>query len=152
VYRWWRSIDGIIVRVQEAPANYMKARAVGNEESTDPENILRYGQIQRGYPLLLPESMMDTTGYTSRWSTNGDTWKAVQTHPNRFIIEPNLSPIKQRGVKNAIWEMEYWAEQGAKIFKYYSPEDTFINDPDLWPFYKRAASCNVLIFILLVSA
>jgi len=46
--------------------------------------------------------MMDTTGYSSRWCTNGDAWKAVQTHPDRFIINPNISPIKKRGVQNAI--------------------------------------------------
>ena len=88
---------------------------------------------------------MDTTGYSSRWCSNGDAWKAVQTHPDRFIIEPNLSPIKKRGVKNAIWEMEYWVEKGAKIFKYYSPEDTYINDPELWPFYKRAEELDIVL-------
>lgn len=75
----------------------------------------------------------------------GEAWKAVQTHPDRFIINPNLSPIKKRGVKNAIWEMEYWVSMGAKIFKYYSPEDTNINDLELWPFYKRAEELGVVL-------
>lgn len=75
----------------------------------------------------------------------GEAWKAVQTHPDRFIINPNLSPIKKRGVKNSIWEMEYWVSMGAKIFKYYSPEDTNINDPELWPFYKRAEELGVVL-------
>jgi hypothetical protein len=73
------------------------------QKSSDPENIIRsidkYGV---DIACLLPESMMDTTGYSSRWYTNGDTWKAVQSHPDRFIMEPNLSPIKHRGVENAI--------------------------------------------------
>jgi predicted TIM-barrel fold metal-dependent hydrolase len=69
----------------------------------------------------------------------------VEKHPDRFIIEPNLSPIKHRGVDNAIWEMEYWVEHGAKIFKYYSPEDTYINDPELWPFYKRAEELGIVL-------
>ena len=41
--------------------------------------------------------------------------------------------------------MEYWVEKGAKIFKYYSPEDTYINDPELWPFYKRAEELGVVL-------
>jgi uncharacterized protein len=148
VQMWWRSIDGIMrPLMQGAPADYMKELEPWEmQKSTDPENILR-AMDKYGVDIacLLPESMMDTTGYTSRWFTNGDTWKAVQTHPDRFIIEPNLSPIKQRGVKNAIWEMEYWVEKGAKIFKYYSPEDTYINDPALWPFYKRAEELGIVL-------
>ena len=148
VQMWWRSVDGIMrPLMQGAPANYIKELEPWEmQKSTDPENILRaMDKYDVDIACLLPESMMDTTGYSSRWFTNGDTWKVVQTHPDRFMIEPNLSPIKQRGLKNAIWEMEYWAEQGAKIFKYYSPEDTYINDPDLWPFYKRAEELGIVL-------
>ncbi len=148
VQMWWKSIDGIMrPLMQGAPAEYMQELEPWEmQKSTDPENILRaidkYGV---DIACLLPESMMDTTGYTSRWFTNGDTWKAVQTHPDRFIIEPNLSPLTHRGVKNAIWEMEYWVEKSAKIFQYYSPEDTYINDPELWPFYKRAEELGIVL-------
>ena len=97
---------------------------------------------------LLPESMMDTTGYSSRWVTNGDMAAVVEKYPNRLIYEPNLSPIKFRGVKNAIWELEYWVkEKGARIFKFYPPEDTYINDPDLWPFYERAEALQIVLDI-----
>lgn len=148
VQMWWRAIDGIMrPTLQGAPADYIsRFEPWEMAKSADPENILRamdkYGV---DVACLLPESMMDTTGYTSRWCTNGDAWKAVQTHPDRFIINPNLSPVKQRGVKNAIWELEYWMDRGAKIFKYYSPEDTYINDPELWPFYKRAEELGAVL-------
>ncbi len=148
VQMWWKSIEGITrPLMQGAPAGYLQALEPWEmQKSTDPENLLRamekYGV---DVACLLPEAMMDTTGYTSRWCTNGDAWKAVQTHPGRFILEPNLSPIKHRGVKHAIWEMEYWVEQGARIFKYYSPEDTYINDPDLWPFYRRAEELGIVL-------
>jgi len=148
VQMWWKSVDSIMrPLMQGAPEDYVQDLEPWEmQKSTDPENILRtmdkYGVDMA---CLLPESMMDTTGYTSRWCTNGDTWKAVQTHPDRFLIEPNLSPIKQRGVKPAIWELEYWVEKGARIFKYYSPEDTYINDPDLWPFYKRAEELGIIL-------
>ncbi|MFZ6028161.1 MAG: amidohydrolase family protein [Chloroflexota bacterium] len=148
VQMWWKSVDSIMHSLmQGAPEGYLEELEPWEmQKSTDPENILR-AMDKYGVDIacLLPEAMMDTTGYTSRWFTNGDAWKAVQTHPDRFIIEPNLSPIKQRGVKNAILEMEYWVEQGAKIFKYYSPEDTYLNDPDLWPFYKRAEQLGIVL-------
>lgn len=148
VQMWWRAIDGIMrPTLQGAPGDYIsKFEPWEMTKSADPENILRamdkYGVDAA---CILPESMMDTTGFTSRWCTNGDAWKAVQTHPDRFILNPNLSPIKRRGVKNAIWELEYWMDQGAKIFKYYSPEDTYINDPELWPFYKRAEELGAVL-------
>jgi predicted TIM-barrel fold metal-dependent hydrolase len=150
VQMWWRAIDGIMrPTMQGMPEKYYKLIEDWEmQKSTDPENIIRamdkYGV---DVACLLPESMMDTTGYSSRWCTNGDTWKAVQKHPDRFIIEPNLSPIKHRGISNAIWEMEYWVERGAKIFKYYPPEDTYINDPELWPFYKRAEELGIVLDI-----
>lgn len=148
VQMWWNAIDGIMrPTIQGAPPEYMATLEPWElKKSTDPENILRamdkYGV---DVACILPESMMDTTGYSSRWCTNGDACKAVQAHPDRFIINPNLSPIKKRGVQNAIWEMEYWVDKGAKIFKYYSPEDTYLNDPELWPFYKRAEELGVVL-------
>ena len=87
---------------------------------------------------------MDTTGYTSRWCSNGEMAKVVAKHPDRFLYQPNLSPIKYKGVKNTIWELEYWVkEKGAKIFKFYPPEDTYINDPDIWPFYEKAEELDI---------
>ena len=78
--------------------------------------------------------------------TNGEMAKIVETNPDRFMYQPNISPIKQRGVKNAIWELEYWVkEKGAKIFKFYSPEDTYMNDPDLWPFYEKAQELGIVL-------
>jgi predicted TIM-barrel fold metal-dependent hydrolase len=64
------------------------------------------------------------------------------------MYQPNLSPIKHRGVKNAVWELEYWAkEKGAKIFKIYPPEDTYINDPELWPLYQKAEELGAVLDI-----
>jgi len=89
---------------------------------------------------------MDTIGYTSRWFTNEEMAKVVESHPDRFIYEPNLSPIKFKGVKNTLWELEYWVkEKGAKIFKYYSPEDTYMNDPELWPVYEKAQELGIVL-------
>jgi len=119
------------------------------EKNLDPEGILaamdKYGVDMA---CLLPESMMDTTGYTGRWCSNGDMAKVVDMHPDRFLYQPNISPIKHKGVKNTIWELEYWVkEKGAKIFKFYPPEDTYMNDPDIWPFYEKAQELDIVLDI-----
>jgi predicted TIM-barrel fold metal-dependent hydrolase len=51
-------------------------------------------------------------------------------------------------IENAIWELEYWVkERDARIFKFYPPEDTYINDPDLWPFYRKAEELRIVLDI-----
>jgi hypothetical protein len=97
---------------------------------------------------LLPESMMDSTGYTTRWVTNGQMAKIVESNPERFMYQPNVSPIKYKGVQNTINEMTYWVkEKGAKIFKFYPPEDTYMNDPEIWPFYEKAQELGIVLDI-----
>jgi len=153
VQMWWRAIDNIKrPLLTGCPPELLMKMASGiepweMEKSASPENIIR-AMDKYGVDIacLLPESMMDTTGYTSRWCTNGDMAKVVETNPDRFMYQPNISPIKFRGVKNAVWELEYWVkEKGAKIFKYYSPEDTYINDPELWPFYEKAQELGIVL-------
>jgi uncharacterized protein len=118
--------------------------------TNDPELIIaamdKYGV---DIACLLPESMMDCTGYTSRFCTNTEMAKWVDKYPDRLMYQPNISPIKFKGVKNTIWELEYWAkERGAKIFKYYPPEDTtVINDKELWPFYEKAEELGIVLDI-----
>jgi predicted TIM-barrel fold metal-dependent hydrolase len=153
VQMWWRAIDNIKRPLMTGthPKLLMKA-AEGIEEwemrkDVSTENIIK-AMDKYGVDIacLLPESMMDTTGFSSRWCTNGEMAEIVETNPDRFMYQPNISPIKQRGVKNAILELEYWVkEKGAKIFKYYSPEDTYINDPELWPFYKKAEELDIVL-------
>lgn len=151
VQMWWKAIDNI-----ERPliSGIPPEKMAGIEEwetakSTDPATLI-HAMDKYGVDIacLLPESMMDTTGYTTRWCTNGEMAEIVESNPDRFMYQPNISPIKHKGVKNTIWEMEYWAkEKGAKIFKFYPPEDTYINDPDLWPFYKKAEELNIVLDI-----
>ena len=72
-------------------------------KNSDPNSLLaamdKYGV---DIACLLPESMMDTTGYTSRWCTNGEMAKVVESHPDRFMYQPNISPVKFKGVQNTI--------------------------------------------------
>ena len=109
VQMWWRAIDNIKrPLLQGTPEGALDGVDPAHLSKTpDPEDLLgamdRYG-VDIG--CLLPESMMDTTGYSSRWVSNGDMAAAVDKHPDRFMYQPNISPIKQRGVDNAIWELE----------------------------------------------
>jgi predicted TIM-barrel fold metal-dependent hydrolase len=151
VQMWWNAIKGC----DRAFKTGLPAKALEGlephelQKNTDPEGLLaamdKYGV---DIACALPESMMDTTGYTTRWCNNGDMAKFVEAHPDRFMYEPNLSPIKHKGLKNTIWELEYWVkEKRAKIFKFYPPEDTYINDPDIWPFYKKAQDLDIVLDI-----
>jgi predicted TIM-barrel fold metal-dependent hydrolase len=149
VQMWWRGVDGCKRALfDRVPSRYTQGlESHEKKKNLDPEALIgamdKYGV---DIACLLPESMMDTTGYSSRWASNGEMAKVVDANPDRFIYQPNISPIKRRGVKNAIWELEYWVkERGAKIFKYYSPEDTYINDPELWPFYEKAQELKIVL-------
>ncbi|MBI5443137.1 MAG: amidohydrolase family protein [Deltaproteobacteria bacterium] len=151
VRMWWKAIDNIRrPLLLGMPAEALEGLAPDDlQKNDDPEALLaamdRYGV---DLACLLPESMMDTTGYSTRWVTNGDMALVVERHPDRFLYQPNLSPILHRGVKNAIWELEYWVkEKDARIFKFYPPEDTYINDPGLWPFYERAEALGIVLDI-----
>ncbi|MBI5843640.1 MAG: amidohydrolase [Deltaproteobacteria bacterium] len=151
VRMWWKAIENISrPMVTGMPDSFLLSLEEWEMIKTaDPGAILR-AMDKHGVDVacLLPESMMDTTGYTSRWCTNGEMAKVVESNPDRFMYQPNISPIKHKGVKNTIWEMEYWVkEKGAKIFKFYPPEDTYINDPDLWPFYKKAEELDIVLDI-----
>ena len=151
VQMWWAAIATIARPLMLGTPPEILAELEPHEiqKNPDPANLLsamdKYGV---DIACLLPESMMDTTGYTSRWVTNGEMAKVVESNPDRFMYQPNISPVKFKGVKNTIWELEYWVkEKGAKIFKFYAPEDTYINDPDLWPFYEKAEELDIVLDI-----
>ncbi len=144
VQMWWRAIEGCKRAFMTGiPPKYLASLEPHDLES-DPDSEALLGAMDRygvDVACLLPESMMDTTGYSSRWCSNGDMARAVERHPDRFMYQPNVSPVKHRGVKAAVWELEYWVkERNAKIFKLYPPEDTFINDPSCGPSTRRRRS------------
>lgn len=151
VKMWWKAIEGctrsLVPGIPSAMLATLEQKETVKQHSPEAliESMDKYGV---DIACLLPESMMDTTGYTSRWCSNGEMAKVVESNPHRFMYQPNISPIKFKGVKNTIWEMEYWVkEKGAKIFKFYAPEDTYINDPDLWPFYEKAEELGIVLDI-----
>jgi len=151
VQMWWKAIDAIRrpLILGSPPDLFELLEPEELTKNPDPEALLAYmDKYGIDIACLLPESMMDTTGYTTRWVSNGEMARVVDSHPDRFMYQPNISPIKFKGVKNTIWELEYWAvERGAKIFKFYPPEDTYMNDEDLWPFYAKAEELDIVLDI-----
>lgn len=148
---WWKGAEGITRMMFQGlkPEHLADIEDWEKQKQSDPEMLLK---IMDKYGVdiacLVPESMMETTAYQTRWCTNEEMAKVVEAYPERFVYQPNLSPIKFRGVKNAIWELEYWyKEKGAKIFKFYPPEDTSINDPELWPLFEKAQELGVVLSI-----
>ena len=114
VQMWWRAIANIarplIMGTPLADLALLEQREMVKDH--DPANLL-WAMDKYGVDIacLLPESMMDTTGYTSRWVSNGDMAKVVESNPERFMYQPNVSPIKRKGVNNTIWELEYWVKE-----------------------------------------
>jgi uncharacterized protein len=97
---------------------------------------------------ILPESMMETTGYSTKWSTNGHLLAAAEKYPDRLLVQANVGPFIKRGMKDVLWELDYLAkERGVKLFKFYPPEDTYINDERIWPFYKRCEELGVTVSV-----
>lgn len=151
VQMWWRAIDAISRPLISGmpPERFEGMEPWEMQKSGDPQDLLK-AMDKYGVDIacLLPESMMDTTGYTTRWCTNDQMARIVESNPERFMYQPNISPIKHKGVQNTIWELEYWVkEKGAKIFKFYPPEDTYINDEAIWPFYRKAEELGIVLDI-----
>ena len=95
--------------------------------------------------FCLREPMMDISGGSTSMSTNGFMLQQIEPYPGRMYLEANVGPMIKRGIKNALWELDYLVkERGAKLCKVYQPEDEGpINDRRLWPFYERACELGV---------
>ncbi len=142
VQRWWGSVDGV-----------MRAWAGRDLTSEDAEwphpiasELIKYmDQAGVDVAFCLREPMMDVTGGTVSLSTNGFMLQQIEPYPDRMFLEANVGPVIKRGLKEAIWELEYLVkERGAKLCKLYTPEDDGpLNDKRLWPFYEKAVELGV---------
>ena len=66
-----------------------------------------------------------------------------------MYLECNVGPILRRGVKHAIWELDYLVKNGnAKLCKVYAPEDDGpLNDPRMWPFYEKCCELDIAVTV-----
>lgn len=143
--RWWQSIDGVM-RAWGGGRDLQGGAAMPEPRA---HALMKYmDEFGVDVCFALRESMMDTAGYATCMSTNGFIMKEIEPYPERMYLECNVGPILRRGVKNAIWELEYLVkERGAKLCKVYAPEDGPLNDPQLWPFYEKACELDVALTV-----
>ena len=145
VKRWWGSVDGVM-------------RAWAGRDLTSPDShwpapiaselIKHMDEAKVDVCFCLREGMMDISGQTVAFSTNGFMMQQIEPYPDRMYLECMVGPIIRRGVDNAIWELEYLVKNAnAKLCKVYAPEDGPLNDRRLWPFYEKACEIGIPLTI-----
>jgi predicted TIM-barrel fold metal-dependent hydrolase len=139
--RWWKSIDGVM-RSWAGGRDLAGGAAMPEPRAHD---LIKYmDQFGVDVCFALRESMMDVSGYATCMSTNAFILKEIEPYPDRMYLECNVGPILRRGVKHAIWELEYLVKQrNAKLCKVYAPEDGPLNDRQMWPFYEKACELGI---------
>lgn len=137
---WWASVDGVM----RAWGGGRDLRA-GMPEPRAHDLIKYMDQFGVDVCFALREPMMDISGGAACMSTNGFIIKEIAPYPERMYLECNVGPVLRRGVKNAIWELEYLVkEHNAKLCKVYQPEDDGpLNDRRMWPFYEKACELGI---------
>jgi len=137
--RWWQSVDGV-VRV-------WAGRSLDDEwpAPVAAELVKHMDEAGVDVAFALREPAMNISGYATCMSTNGFIMQEIAPYPDRMYLECNVGPVLRRGVKHAIWELEYLVrERNAKLCKLYAPEDDGpLNDRRLWPFYEKVCELGV---------
>jgi predicted TIM-barrel fold metal-dependent hydrolase len=143
--RWWKSIDGVM-RSWAGGRDLAGGAAMPEPRAHD---LIKYmDKFGVDVCFALRESMMDVSGYATCMSTNAFILKEIEPYPDRMYLECNVGPILRRGVKHAIWELEYLVKQrNAKLCKVYAPEDGPLNDRQLWPFYEKACELDIALTV-----
>jgi hypothetical protein len=143
--RWWGSVDGIM-RVWAG-----RSLAGGGDMPHPRAHALIEWMDKAGVDVCfaLRESMMDVSGHSAPMSTNAFILSEIAPYPERMYLEANCGPVIRRGIKNAIWELEYLFKSGnARLCKVYQPEDDGpLNDPRMWPFYEKAQELGIPLTI-----
>jgi hypothetical protein len=144
VHRWWRSVEGVM--------RAWAGRSLENAEWPAPiaSELVKWMDAARvDVCFALREPMMDVTGGVTSLSTNGFVLQQIEPWPDRLYLECNVGPILRRGVRHAIWELEYLVrERNAKLCKVYAPEDDGpLDDRRLWPFYERACELGIALTV-----
>ena len=87
----------------------------------DPELTISYmNKYGVDTACALRENMLVTTRWAYPMSTNHYFFNACEKYPDRFIFQANVGPVLRRGIKNAIWEIEYLVKEKNCRQSYYS--------------------------------
>ncbi len=150
VQQWWKGVDGTR-RAFGASSKRKVSEVRESEEAKAPEEDRLIGYMDTygvDYCCVLPEVMAETTGYSTRWSTNGYIAECCEKYPDRFIFQANVGPLLKRGMKHVLWELEYLVkERNCKMVKFYPPEDTYINNKEIYPFYEKVSELGIPVTI-----
>ncbi|MBP1688250.1 MAG: hypothetical protein H6Q33_4393, partial [Deltaproteobacteria bacterium] len=100
-----------------------------------PELLKQMDAAGMDVALVLREPGVLASHYETCMSTNSFIMQQIEPYPDRMYLECNCGPVLRRGVKNAIWELDYLVKnRNAKLCKIYQPEDDGpLNDRRMWP-------------------
>ena len=97
---------------------------------------------------VLPESFLPMSLGVRMMSTNGWLAREIKKYPDRLIGVCNVGPEVMRGIKNAVWELEYLVkEMNFKAVKLYPVDGVPINDERLWPYYEKIRELGIPLFV-----
>ena len=149
VQAWWRGIAGVTRQflLGLKPEDMPTAEEI--TKRAEPEAVIEWMDMYGvDVACIIPESMMDTTGNAARWVTNGAAAAVCERWPDRLVLTPNVGPVRLRGMKNVLWELEYLVkERDARMVKVYPPEDLPLNDPEMYPLYEKAGELDIPVAV-----
>lgn len=132
----------------KASVDAIRARAHTSPQA-DVESLISSmndGGVQLA--CVIPEGMIDLTNGHRVRSTNGWVAREIARYPDRLIGVANLAPMLKRGLKSAIWELEYLVkERNFKACKFYPPDEGPPNCRDYWPFYEKVRELGIALFV-----
>ncbi len=156
-----RALRSLLHRIE--PLSAYGVKEVGSAEDVRAEKRRRPGKTtgesadaliekmdEAGVDMacVLPESMLPMSYGARMESTNGWLAKEVEKYPDRLIGVCNVGPMIWRGVKHAVWELEYLVKNmNFKAVKFYPVDDTPINNRELWPYYEKIQELGVPLFV-----
>jgi hypothetical protein len=140
---------GIQDRMTVEEMRKMTRRRIGKEPGESGAALVeKMDEAGVQMACVLPESFLPMSLGARMMSTNGWLAQEIEKFPDRLVGVCNVGPLISRGVKNAVWELEYLVqERNFKAVKLYPVDDVPINDERLWPYYEKIQQLGVPLFI-----
>jgi len=140
---------GVKDRMSVEDVRAMTRRRVGKEAGESAAALVeKMDESGVQMACVLPECFLPMTFGARMMSTNGWLAREIEKYPDRLVGVCNVGPIISRGVKNAVWELEYLIKElNFKAVKFYPVDDIPINDESLWPYYEKIQQLGIPIFI-----
>lgn len=143
------TLYGIHDRMTVEEMRAMTRRRVGKEPGESAAALVeKMDESGVRMACVLPESFLPMSYGARMMSTNGWLAQEIEKYSDRLVGVCNVGPIISRGVKNAVWELEYMVKElNFKAVKLYPVDDVPINDERLWPYFEKIRQLKVPLFI-----